>query len=213
MDNCPAIEKQISEHLKVRKMKVVIDCSKIQYIYSSGIGLLIRLRNLIFKNEGSVWLVNVSASCRENLRSLQLEKIFSIYSTDVEFELSQNEIWEEEISKDAIHFVCIHQQEGAIYRIALVGKFIAANDVSSFRNIKYSESVSRYAFDLTGLEMVDSHGIYLLLNLIHSILKNNAKCCAFGANAEVSELFSLCAIDELLTLCENETEALQFLQS
>lgn len=212
MDNCQDIEKQIIERLQIKNPKVVIDCCNIQYVYSSGIGLLIRIRNFIVKNEGSFWLVNVSKACRENFLSLRLEKILSIFATDVEFELSQNEIWEEELSKDTIPFLCICQLENTVYRITLVGKMIAVNDLSAFRNICYIESISKYVFDLTGLEMLDSQGIYLFLECINTLQKHNVKCSAFGVNSIIRELFNLCGIDELIMLCENESSALQILQ-
>lgn len=212
MDNYTQVEERINSNVQGKNLKVVIDLIDIQYLYSSGIGLLIRLRNNIAKNNGSLWLVNVNEKCKDNLTSMKLDKIFTIYSTDLEFELSQDAIWEDKLANDNIDFLCVYQIEDDICRINLSGRMTTTNNLSSFNSSIYTDTISYYVFDLTGLEMIDSRGAYFLVDFIMALKKKNAKCTAYGANDVVTELIDLIGIGEMIPCYKNESQALEALK-
>jgi len=207
----PKTEKEIIDQLQEQKLKVVINCCNIQYLYSAGIALMIRIRNHLLKNSGSLWLVNVSARCKENLVTLRLDTIFTIFSTDVEFELSQTELWEDTVSQKPHNFLCIPQVKNGVCHIALTGNMTVKNNLSSFHAGIYASDVSRYVFDLAGLELLDSYGVSLFLNFITTLEKNRTRYCAFGAKNSVHDLLTLIAGDKIITFLNDEKNALQFL--
>lgn len=213
MDNYTQVEERINSNVQGKNLKVVMDLIKIQYLYSSGIGLLIRIRNNIVKNKGSLWLVNVNEKCIDNLNSMKLDKIFTIYSTDLEFELTQDAIWEEKLAQDNIDFLCVYRIENDICHINLSGRMTSTNDLSSFNSSIYADTISSYLFDLTGLDMVDSHGAHVLIEVIMALENNNAKCTAYGANKVVTELMDLIGIGELISCHKNERQALKALKN
>lgn len=212
MDNYQWVEEQINSRVQGKNLKVVIDLIEIQYLYSSGIGLLIRLRKNIVKYNGSLWLVNVNEKCKDNLLSMKLDKIFTIYSTDLEFELSQDAIWEDKLVKDNIDFLCVHRIENDVCHINLSGRMTATNDLSSFSSSIYTDTISCYVFDLTGLEMIDSRGAYFLVDVIMAFKKKNAKCIAYGVNDLITELIDLLEIGEIIPCYKNESQALESLK-
>ena len=216
-DNYLHIENQICDNLeqnnKQNNLKAVIDFQETKYLYSSGIGVIIRTRNLVIKKKGEVWLVNVSEKCRDALISMKLDKIFPIFSTDLEFELSQDSIWEDKLAADPDNFLCVHHIENDICRINITGKMVILKFPTLNFDSIFNKDISYYVFDLTGLEMIDSNGAYIFLNLILEFKKHNAICTMYGGKENITELLELLGFNEYLTCYENENEALKALQA
>lgn len=209
MENYRQVEELIISRLEGRGLKVVLDCIEIQYLYSSGIGVIIRLRNHIVKNDGMLWLVNVSEKCQDSFTTMKLDKVLPVFSTDLEFELSQENIWEEQLSKKTVQFLCVRHIEDGICRVHLTGRMIASNDLSSFETVIGDEHIASYIFDCTGLQFVDSHGASKLLDTLEALHKAGSVCAAFGLNEVVKELLKLLTIDEFITICDSEKKALK----
>ncbi len=212
MDNYQRVEEQILKNLQGNNLKVVIDFIETNYLYSSGIGLIIRLRNNIIKNKGSLWLVNVSQKCRDNFTSMKLDKILPIFSTDLEFELSQESFWENIASGQSTKFLCVHQIKNDICHINLTGRMVATNDISSFNPSLFSDTISCYIFDLTGLEMIDSYGTQVLMDFICKLKDNKAHCTSYGARVMVEELMELLGMVKYISNYTNESQALKALK-
>ena len=165
------------------------------------------------RDNGQLWLVNVSEKCADNITTLNLDKILPIFTTVLAFEMSQDTIWEEKLLNDPVKFLCAHQVKDGVRRINLTGKMVTTNDLSSFNTSIYSEEVSSYIFDLTGLEMIDSKGAFCLLEFIHHLKEKDAHCFCYGANTMILELLHLLGIDEFVKNYENEGTALKALEN
>lgn len=90
MDNYKTIEDSISQNIKENKLqKVVIDLSQTTALFSSGLGLLMRMHLLAKENSKKIYIVNASEKMREGLEIMNLDKILSIYPTTEAFESEQ----------------------------------------------------------------------------------------------------------------------------
>jgi anti-anti-sigma factor len=210
MDSSPAIEKEIADAIARQGENggVVVDLALTNDLYSSGIGLLIRLRKRLFESKGAIWIVNVSQKIRELLESVHLDKVFSLYATDVEFEISQEQ-FTRRLGAQKFGFVFVARIEDGIFRINCSGSMTAEQNLSALSRFTRNETVVRYLFDFIGLDTIDSTGAAILIKLFQDIHDHGGTSYAYGANQSVAELFEILGMDEYVTLAADERSALE----
>lgn len=59
--------------------KVVVDCSRLGYISSAGLGLLLRLHHRLARHGGQVALANVRGTIASIIANTRLSDVFRIY--------------------------------------------------------------------------------------------------------------------------------------
>ncbi|MBD3315680.1 MAG: STAS domain-containing protein [Chitinivibrionales bacterium] len=212
MDNYTAIEKAIISNLSGKDDRLVLDLSETVYLYSSGIGLMVRIHKEMSGANGVLYLVNVSRKIRDFLESMRLDKVFTIYATDVEFEISRDEIWREKNSGQKIGFVFVAQPENGVYRINISGQMDALHDLSPLDNFEPEEHVSHYVIDLRDLDIMDTYGSQAFVDFLQKIRGWGGKCLTYGAGEMVRELMSLLSIDSLMEHFSTEQEAMDGLK-
>ncbi len=71
------IEKLVDAGLR----KIIVDCSKLDYISSYGLGVMVRLHKRMKTHGGDVKFASVKSVLVDVLRITRLNKLFAIYST------------------------------------------------------------------------------------------------------------------------------------
>jgi anti-anti-sigma factor len=203
-----SIEDAILKNLTGKKDRVVVDFSQVRALYSSGLGILIRLQKLIAKGDGVIALVNVAQKIYDLLVSLNLDKIFPLYSTDVEFEISQDELWNKKLSEQKVDFLFIAQIEKNVYRITLSGEMVQGHDLSACRKFKPDSKVRYFILDVSSLSAMDSNGAGVFMQLLNRIVLQGAKCRAFGAIKPVWQILQFLGAEQYIAFYQNEAEAL-----
>jgi anti-anti-sigma factor len=209
MDTYTAIEQGIQSHLTGAYQRVVLDLSGTANLFSSGLGLLIRIRKSIGQSNGFLCLVNVSKKIRLLLETVHLDKVFTVFATDVEFEISQEEIFKKRVLGNKFGFVCVSRIENGIYRINLSGFMTVDQNLSAIGDFKPDYKIMYHVFDLTGLDMVDSSGAHILMRLLMNIHEHEGKSVAYGVNDEVAALADILGMGEFLHFCKDERTALE----
>lgn len=207
MESYASIEKEISRNLPKKNVYVIVDLSNTNNLYSSGLGLIIRVRKQVYELNGSLCLVNVSQKIRSVFEAVHLEKLFPLYTTDVEFVISQEQ-FRDRVTAGAFGFVFIARIENGVYRINFSGQMTVEQDLSAIYGFKPDAAVGCYIFDLTGLDMIDSTGAAILIKLVTDIHKHGGTSLAYGATPGVAELVDLLGLDEYIALCADERSAL-----
>lgn len=64
--------------------KIFVDLKNVEYIDSSGIGVLINSAKLIRKQKGDIVLANVSEEVRNIFKVINLDEFIKIYNSEVE---------------------------------------------------------------------------------------------------------------------------------
>lgn len=200
------IEKSIIGNLG-DETNVVLDFSRSHSIFSAGLGLIIRLRKAIGERGGVVCLVNVNEKTREMFLSLNLDKVLSIYATDVEYEVSRNEVWEK-CSSRSFGFLFVAQIEQYTYRINISGEMIKDSNFSLIENFIPSPEIPIYIFDFSNLEIIDENGAFELLRLTEKIKKSNGICRAFGIEDWLKETMEAYGAAKNITFFDSEKSAL-----
>lgn len=208
-DDYRAIESEIQGLLTDEMNRLVLDLAETNYIFSSGLGLLIRLNKMAIQKNGAMYLVNVSSDLREIFSMVNLDKYFSIYETDIEFQVFQEDAWEKNRFREPVKFLCFHQIEDCVCRVHLSGKLTADNDAAKLNESLFQDPVRFYIFDLIGLDFIDTFGADLLFRIVKHIRSRGGECLAFGASEIVKELLHLMQGGPELALYDSEEDALK----
>ncbi len=200
-------DKAVSRRLSPEENRLVIDCGETEDIYSSGIGFLVRMRKKTGELNGMFCLVNISQKIRSLFESMQLQKVFPMYATDVEFELSQDGLWNKNLTEE-LGFLFVAQIENGVYRINLSGHMDALHDLSPVSEFHPEKPVAFYLFNLENLDCMDTYGSQLFLELIQRARDFGGRCISYGASEMIRELLKILSIDGFLEHCESEQEAL-----
>ena len=85
MDNYAKIEELILEELETEPRNVALDFTRTKALFSSGIGLVVRLKKLINDKGLGLSLVNLDPKIKEGLENVGLENVMEIYATEEAF--------------------------------------------------------------------------------------------------------------------------------
>jgi len=80
----PEFEDVVQHHFDEGKSKIIIDCARLGFISSLGIGALVRLQARLNKRGGAVKLAGLYGMAADVLRAVRVDKMLDIYG-DVEF--------------------------------------------------------------------------------------------------------------------------------
>lgn len=80
--NIGTFDERLYEYLKKGKYRLILDCSKLQYINSTGLGILLEAHQLSTKYQGDVKLVQLPK---------KIEKVFDILGFSEIFRRFENE--------------------------------------------------------------------------------------------------------------------------
>ncbi len=203
------IENKIFDQLADCKDHVVLDFSNTFVVYSSGLGLMIRIRRFLSERNRPMSLVNVSEQLFGMFTTLNLDKVFNIFRTDVEFEISQGDFRKKKTEDGKLGFLFFSKVEGGCYRINISGEMTGESDLSKCREMKPSENIRLYLFDLSGLVTIDDTGADTLFKLTEEIASNGGISRAFGASDIIRQSLILLGGDEYLTFFYDEKAAFE----
>src|SRR5262245_12661361 len=71
--------KAIQNHLDQGQTKIIIDCRRVEYITSVGLGSLVALQPRLRKKGGEVKLAGLYGRAADSIRLVGLDKLFNIY--------------------------------------------------------------------------------------------------------------------------------------
>ncbi len=209
MDNCYVIEKEVDRLLDDDVKKIAFDVGGVENLYSCAMGMMIRFHRKTAERGGAVCLVNVSSKVRKVLETVNLDRVFALYATDVEFELFEDGFSLGSESDSAGRFMCFSQLENGVVHISLSGPMNETQDLSDCNTGMYEPGVGKYVIDMSGLEMIDSSGAQSLTAIIEELQKNSGTCVGFGASSEIQDFLTMLAVD--LPMYPSETEAIKAL--
>ena len=211
MDNYVKIEEEIVEAVAGPNAGIVLDMAATRNLFSSGLGLLIRLKKHLDEEKCTISLVNVSHRLQDILAAVNLDRLFSVYATDVEFEISQEDILEKQARDEKAGFVFDARTENGVYRISMSGTCGMGRDLSRLRAFSPDPKIKSYVFDLTGLDMVDTAGINLCAQLFVHIRDMGGSVLTYGGDESFKDLMDILNLTDFVRICKDEREALKAL--
>ena len=203
------IEQKIGNRLRDRKDHVILDFSHTRAVYSSGLGLMIRIRRFVTERGGCLSLVNVSEQLFDMFKALNIDKVFRIFATDVEFEISQDDFIQKNNPEKEIGFLFVGNVEKGIYRLHISGDMTVSSDLSACSTMQPSPDVKLYLFDFSGLDSVDSEGADALAGIAGRIVSAGGTCRAYGIAEMAHETLMLFGADTHFTFFTDEKSAFE----
>jgi anti-anti-sigma factor len=186
---------------------IVLDLSRTNNIFSAGLGLFIKIRKLAFEKGGTVCLVNVAAKHKEMFSSLKLDKVFPIFSTDVEFEIYQNDIWQQKCDEKRAGFIFVTQIEKDVYYLHISGEMISSSDLTPCDIFRPQAGIRLYLIDLSGLDVIDMQGAISFRELTFKIAGGGGTCRVYGASDKIFETIGLLGADGYVTFFKDQQSA------
>ena len=209
MDESVEIEKEIIAQLSDKKEKIIIDFTMTNTLYSSGMGLLIRLQKITKEKNEQINIINVSKKLRNYFESLKLDRVFKIYATDVEFDLSKDEIWKKKVSEAKDGFIFVAQVEEEMYRLTFSGQMSSLQDLSLLSEFAPKEDIEYFIFNFESLDVIDTYGAQVFNDLVDRIQNMGKKCVVYGASQVILDVFELFPSKSKLDFYTSEKEAVK----
>ena len=78
--NCEEVEATFKDYLEQQKTEIIIDFTKIAFIDSKGLELLLQMHNELKQQGGALKLIHLDALCLDILKATQLIKVFRVYA-------------------------------------------------------------------------------------------------------------------------------------
>ena len=75
------INDKINQLLDEKKLKIIIDLKHVEWMNSSGLGILISTVTVLRNNNGSMRLINVSDKIKNLLKITKLNTVFTLHDT------------------------------------------------------------------------------------------------------------------------------------
>jgi anti-sigma B factor antagonist len=79
--NCEYLLKCVAEEILDGRTKLILDCERLGYISSMGLGMLVRIHSRMKKLGGEVKLAGVHGTVAQILSVVGLNRLFHIYPT------------------------------------------------------------------------------------------------------------------------------------
>lgn len=209
MYNNREIEENIGNRLHDRQVHVVLDFTGTRTVYSSGLGLMIRIRRFVSDRNGVLSLVNVSEQLFDMFVALNIDKVFNIYATDVEFEISQEDFLSKKDSDKEIGFIFVPKIENGVMHINISGEMSRYRELTKCKDFEPPPGISLYLVDLSTLESVDGDGASVFLEMTKKITDSGGTCRAFGALEIKREMLTILGADTHLTFYPDQQSAFE----
>jgi len=180
---------KIEEVIKQKRQDMLLSLASIGVLYSSHLATLVRIHQIMHKNNLRFVLSEVSPEIKNLLQITQLDSIFSIYETLDDFKNSLKAA-EDKLAKSEVNFewqILKNSNEDA--KIICKGNMVAGEQLDELQ--KNILDFLNITFDFSELQSMDSISVGFLEKLTyrHSI-------SIMGANDKLIELFRKRAIYE-----------------
>jgi anti-anti-sigma factor len=77
--NCEEVEATFKDYLDNQKNEIIIDFSKIAFLDSAGLELLLQMHNELKQRGGALKLLHLNELCIDILKATQLIDVFRVY--------------------------------------------------------------------------------------------------------------------------------------
>ena len=85
MDNYLSIEQRIEPEIQGTPRDLALDFSRTKNLFSSGIGMVVRLKKRVDEIGRKLFLVSIDKKIVEGLENVGLERVFEIFPTEENF--------------------------------------------------------------------------------------------------------------------------------
>lgn len=198
-----SVTEDIRTHIKQMSRqapKIVLDCSRVNFIDSSGLGLLLGLWRMAKAENREIFIVGVKPTVYRFFRLSRTLDFFEKHMHDT--------------IADVVTAIKKRTQYSSFYYLAVIRDravlfhFFGELDASEMPEIDMEALMTTIGernaiFSLTGLNFIDSAGIHLFVKLHRHIVRNGRTCVLCGMQEHVRRMFRVVRLDQLFLITDN----------
>jgi len=197
-------EKKVSQY-----SNTVLDFSQVDFIDSSGLGLLVSLRRKAVNEQKELFITGIKSSTQ---RFFELSRIFDLFKDRIFNTLSEVAAFiKEKADFPSFYYFNIVRHEDVIFHLigVLDAAQMAALDVEAvIREIGNKDCI----FNLKDLTFVDSSGIMFFLKIQKHVSKQGKVCLLCGLQDNVKQMFRITKLDRLFKITQDMLSAEKLLE-
>jgi len=180
-DGFHEIYQKVEDALRTKKQDLLLSLASVGVLYSSHLAMLVRIHQLMHKNNLRFAISDISSEIKNLLQITQLDSIFSTYETIEDFKNSQKSGGDVSQTQTEFEWQITEAKDDAA-NVSCKGNMFAGEQLD-----KLQESVASYfsiIFDFSNLQSMDSASIAFL-----DKFADNHAVSVSGANEELIEQF------------------------
>ena len=180
--------------LQSQSAGVLLDASAMEFMDSTGVGLLIRLQKRARQQGRQLIIAAPSASLRQALKLMKLDEFFT-QSPDVPSAL-QTLSNQDKAANVLMDLDIASKRETALWQ----GEITSANagEVALLTSSLLQQAVGTFTVDLSGLRFIDTTGIGLMVKLKKQAARQSVQLRFTGASGTVRKIVSHLRMEEYL---------------
>lgn len=188
----------------------ILDFEHVDFIDSSGLGMLLTLWRTAGKDQHKIFFINISSAVR---RLFELSRVFDLFK-DVLFDHYDAVMTHIQNSMQRPAFYCLEALHASHAVLRLVGEL----DAAQMAALDLPAMVERIGdkdciLDLAQLTFVDSSGIMLFLKIQRHVAKQGKMCVLCGMQEKVRRMFQITKLVRLFKTAADTASAEQMLTS
>lgn len=180
--------------------KIVLDFSRVHFMDSSGLGLLMSLCRDSSPENREVYLTGIRPRI---LNFLKITRTLDFFEDKIKTDIDEVlETMKTRIAESAFTYLAVIRNDAVVFH--LYGKLDAAGlmDIHT-DNLTVPAAGKDVIVNLAGLDFIDSAGIRILVRLNRQAQKGGGILIACGMRRNVRHLLSIVGVDRLLQVEEN----------
>ncbi|MCL2207036.1 MAG: STAS domain-containing protein [Fibromonadales bacterium] len=180
-DGFHEIYQKVEDALRAKRQDLLLSLASVGVLYSSHLAMLVRIHQLMHKNNLRFAISDISSEIKNLLQITQLDSIFSTYETAEDFKNSLKPDGEAQQAQAIFEWQITETKDDAAC-VACKGSMFAGEQLGQLQ-----ESVKDYfsiIFDFSSLQSMDSASIAFL-----DKFADNHAVSVSGANEELIEQF------------------------
>ncbi len=181
------LETELSSLKEKKISRVALDMKQVGYIYSRGIGVLVRAQKELTALDGAMYLFNLKPSVQKILMEINLMDYLNAFATkeEMDFELFRDTNSKEDPSLELGLNIEEKKLDNGSWQLKLTGTIDSPSDVELLHQVcqnKIKEGVKSILFELSDLIYADDKGIYEWVHIKNEIEASGGKLTLKGIN-------------------------------
>jgi len=188
----------------------VLDLSRVDFIDSSGIGLIVTLNRKLATDDKKLFLTGINKKIQ---RTFEMNRIYDLFKDHVYNNIDDvhSAVKESELLPP-FYYIAAKKSSDTLFN--LYGTLDAAQMAElEIEEILNQIGTGNCIFNLTDLTFVDSSGIMLFLKIQRQVAKLEKKFVVCGLNTNVSKMFQITRLDRLFSITVDTQAAEKLLKT
>jgi anti-sigma B factor antagonist len=216
-NECQELEWQVEDLLKNQEKKIILDLSKVKYLDSTGVGMLVMCSGKMKQAGGELSIAGAQGIVEQTLRMTRVDQIVTLHATSeaaganltTSTPLGEAPVSAGSTAADSVRLRTETRRVGDLVIVTCGGRLVADPQLESFRDqIKNVLSQSRdVVLDFSKMTFIDSSGLGALVRLLASARSAGGDIKLCNVPPHIRQVLRITNLTSLFDTHESEPEA------